>query len=92
MEPETANAIYDICVKTCGASEGHRDQFVDYLTEEHDRYEFRFCGKLGFGGKLYHSRSGTYVSCYSEDETPERRAMIEKANADIRELLPEGKR
>lgn len=59
-----------------------------------DRYdgrvdEFRFMGDLGFGGKLYRSRSGLRVSCYREDETPERAAIISTTNLALRAISTE---
>jgi hypothetical protein len=43
--------------------------------------EYRFIGALGFGGKFWlHHRDGIYVTCYPEDETPERREMIAATN------------
>ena len=43
--------------------------------------EWRFMGKLGFGGKY---RSGTNrVDCYSEDETPERLDLIKQINIKL---------
>lgn len=43
--------------------------------------EYRFIGSLGFGGKFWlHHRDGMYVTCYREDETPERLATIEDTN------------
>lgn len=44
--------------------------------------EYRFQGKLGFGGKIVHQTySGFYVQCYREDETPERLKMLEDMNS-----------
>jgi hypothetical protein len=43
--------------------------------------EYRFMGSLGFGGKFWlHHRDGMRVTCYREDETPERLAVIEDTN------------
>lgn len=52
--------------------------------------EYRFCGALGFGGKFRNNGNNNntpYVDCYQEDETPERRAMIERANRRLAELF-----
>jgi hypothetical protein len=47
--------------------------------------EYRFMGALGFGGKFW--QQSMTVTCYPEDETPERRAIIERANAALADLL-----
>jgi hypothetical protein len=84
MNEKTANKIYDILVKECGAFEDERKNFVYRQTTEEIK-EWRFCGKLGFGGKFWCSNS-RYVTCYNEDETPKRRKMIEQANKLLAEL------
>ena len=49
--------------------------------------EYRFIGSLGFGGKFWlHHRDGMYVTCYREDETPERLAAIEATNHALADL------
>lgn len=61
--------------------------------------EFRFMGDLGFGGKVRQPWSvatkgewthggQVYVDCYPEDSTPERKAMIERANTRLAESVP----
>jgi hypothetical protein len=91
---EKANQIYDVLMATCGATEYWRDNFILSLTEQ-DCREYRFQGLLGFGGKLYverHVPRGPHgarslttipkyrVSCYREDETPERLSLMTLAN------------
>lgn len=52
--------------------------------------EYRFMGALGFGGKFRNDGNHDnvpYVDCYPEDATPERQAMIETANARLRNLF-----
>lgn len=73
------NRIYDVLVD-CGAAEGDRDAFKRHWP---DCVEYRFVGALGFGGKLWANSGRVYVTCYREDETPERLAFIEGANADL---------
>lgn len=91
MTKDEANAVYDILVRECGAAEGNdrswpgRDHFVREFTRDRHTDEYRFMGALGFGGKFYPDR--LRVSCYPEDETPERREMVERANAALRALL-----
>lgn len=56
------------------------DNFVDHHTKEtkHKTTEWRFQGKLGFGGK-YHADTNQ-VSMYPEDSTPERRLTMVSTN------------
>ncbi len=51
--------------------------------------EWRFQGALGFGGKLWHQHGRPSVTCYREHETPERLAMIARANARLATLAAE---
>lgn len=76
-------AIYQILVEECGANTDDIAvrSFVYEFTKENPTSEYRFQGKLGFGGKFRYPRMT--VDCYSEDETPAIRAMIEKANARL---------
>lgn len=75
-----AKVIWLVCVHICGASRflDDMDDFVRYAQEE-EPLEFRFQGKLGFGGKLYFALPPR-VSCYPEDETPDRKEMVDHAN------------
>jgi hypothetical protein len=86
----TNDEIFTVLVEECGARESLRAEFLHHWPCG----EFRFQGALGFGGKI-HSRGGIiydgvwewskklFVSCYAEDETPERREMILRANARL---------
>jgi len=91
MNKSTANKVYDILVLECGAKEDEREHFIQVQTSEQVQ-EWRFCGRLGFGGKFWRQGSGwatkeqMYVDCYQEDETPERTAMIDAANARLKAL------
>lgn len=77
MTEEKANNVYDLLVDIGGACESERDQFVYYHTKE-KCYEWRFSGKLGFGGK-YRSKTNT-VDCYVEDETKKRKKIMKELN------------
>jgi hypothetical protein len=80
---ERADAIWTMLVEKAGAREDQRWEFVGYIMEVNRfGHEFRFMGTLGSGGKLYSfsPREGFYVSCYPEDRTPERTAVIDAAN------------
>ena len=94
LTKEQANAVYDILAQECGAPEqcsavksfSERDHFVLRQTSE-NIVEWRFCGKLGFGGKFWINCDKWYVTCYREDETPERLRMIEAANKRLEALV-----
>ena len=47
--------------------------------------EYRFCGDLGFGGKVW-AGSPPYVTCYPEDKTPEREKTLASLNAALAAL------
>jgi hypothetical protein len=94
MTEAKAHAVYDVLVRECGASEVDRlfkpgrAEFVRAMSVA-EPVEWRFCGALGPGGKLYPGRHGEphRVGYYSEDDTPERRAMIDRANAALKEMV-----
>lgn len=88
LDKETANEIYDILVVIAGASESWRENFVYHQTNGVIS-EYRFPGRLGFGGKFWRNmgirEDGTwgerwYVNQYSEDETLESLDIIEITN------------
>ena len=74
-----AKVVFDLLVEECGAREHLRGDFIHFLSQT-DGAEFRFQGSLGFGGKLYNEAKGFRVSCYTEDQTPERDAAIKLTN------------
>ena len=79
-----ANAVYDILVQECGASETERSNFL--IAQSQDEIsEWRFCGKLGFGGKFWRNPD-MYVNCYGEDMNSERMEIIFKANERLKVL------
>ena len=82
------SAVYSALVEKAGALESYRRDFIYHHTEaEHPCDEWRFQGKLGFGGKYW--RRDNQVSCYSEDSTPEREAIIVETNAALSSLNAE---
>jgi hypothetical protein len=83
-----AHRMFNVLVTHCGASETHRVSFVRYVTkgDVFGRWEYRFQGALGFGGKCHVNDRTACVTCYSEDETPERRIMIDSANKELAQL------
>lgn len=87
------DAIWAILVKECAAPDHLRKDFLVRVADTaaargRDTFEFRFCGALGFGGKLYQVGSKLYVSAYPEDLNQERRASILKANIALAALTP----
>jgi hypothetical protein len=88
LTPNVANAIYSILVEIGGAYEGERSNFVFNCTKAKDGPpgEWRFCGKLKFGGKPYLESDRWRTGCYREDDTPERIALITEMNQRLEEL------
>jgi hypothetical protein len=92
---DQALAIRAVLVEECGYRVHDRyDQFVDSIRtdagKKHVCHEYRFMGALGFGGKFRNNgnqNNTPHVDCYREDETPDRLAMIERANARIARLF-----
>lgn len=87
------DAAYTILVEECGASEAEWDRPVFVASVEETLaspfgtgyVNYRFCGALGFGGKFRYDPHDDrwFVDCNREDETPERLATIERANARL---------
>lgn len=97
LPEEIAHKIYDILVEHVPISEkvdealgmDHwRYSFVQYATEG-DWVEYRIGGPLGFGGKVWFNADHWYVTCYREDETPERIEAINRTNAALDKLWEE---
>ncbi len=85
MTEDFANKVYDILINMGGASEDMRDSFVYHHVKSKDGCdEWRFGGKLGFGGK-YRSRTNS-VDCYAEDETSQRKNIISQINNELSNL------
>lgn len=86
----TAEDLWKVIEKHCGAAEGMKTDFIRDAKEaldRHERMEYRFKGSLGLGGKLWLDMDGrARVSCYSEDETPERKAAMTAANKMLQRL------
>lgn len=78
-----AHRVFNVLVDTCRASERIRQEFMVHFP---GCREFRFQGGLGFGGKVCSQGGRTWVSCYVEDETPERISMVAAANARLAAL------
>lgn len=82
-------ALYDVLVAYADADHARRDDFIAYLCRESGSHEWRLMGSLGMGGKLFKSCGRIWVSCYSEDETPKRRAVVARVSREIEALVRE---
>lgn len=78
------NRVFDILVDECGANEKMREEFLNYHISVEPCDEFRFQGKLGYGGKYW--RKDNYVTCYEEDKTTSRVMMLTIANEKLDRL------
>lgn len=88
---EFAEKVYAVLVQHAGArdDEDELNGFVFHQSRENPPQEWRFCGKLGFGGKLWrrsYGKPSLYVTCYKEDETEERRLIIDATNRALEDL------
>lgn len=80
-----ANKIYNLLVSIGGAWESDRDSFIYHHCDVKDGCdEWRFSGKLGYGGK-YRSQTNR-VDCYLEDETPERKKITNELNEALSKI------
>lgn len=85
MTTKQAQMVLNILANHAGAyRQDHA--FIVAQTSESPCHEYRFQGLLGFGGKFWNYGGRWYVTCYSENETPERMAIIEKVNGLLAEL------
>lgn len=87
MTEEIANKIYDVLCQMGGADQSMRDSFVHHHTTDEDCREWRFSGKLGFGGKYYSEVNK--VDCYPEDRNKDRKILIKKINHALNDILTE---
>lgn len=88
MTEEIANKVYDVLCQMGGADKSMRDAFVHHHAIDPDAVnEWRFGGKLGFGGKYY--SDGNFVQCYPEDANKDRKVLIKKINHALNDILIE---
>jgi hypothetical protein len=86
MTKEKAIKVYDLLVNIGGANESERDDFIYHHSESKEGCrEWRFIGKLGFGGKYW--SASNRVDCYREDETPERIKLMEELNSELANII-----
>ena len=83
MDAKFYEKVWDILVLDGGAYEPDRFSFVDCFVNKRSD-EWRFQGKLGFGGKY---RAKNTVDCYPEDQTPEIKNLINTINSKLECLL-----
>jgi len=90
-----ADKIYDILVEHAGASprDSERSGFIYHQGKKPDKYnntggcaEYRFQGKLGFGGKFWNCNSRFYVNAYTEDTGSRESEIIQKVNELLKPL------
>ena len=85
---ETYRRIYSILQEHAGSRRVYEDDFIYAFTlmPNGPPTEWRFQGTLGIGGKFWRYDGRYYVTCYPEDKTPEREAVIAKVNALLAEV------
>jgi hypothetical protein len=85
MERDWHAAVWLVLVEECGAAP---DDWPSFALAWPRCEEYRFIGTLGFGGKVWAGLvdGAPFVSCYREDETPERLATIARANERLAAL------
>ena len=85
LTEQKANKVYDLLVSIAGADEPFRVNFIYHHCKSKDGCdEWRFCGKLGFGGKYYSHLNR--VDCYKEDATPETTKLIKEINNALSQI------
>ena len=90
-DPGTAfySKAYNLLIEHCGIRDDDmRDTFIRHFVEQ-GGMEWRFQGKLGFGGKFWHTGRGWDINCYREDETKELKALIKTVNGLLADLAAE---
>jgi hypothetical protein len=85
---DEAREVYNILVEEGAWPDPLPRQRADFISgiTRPEFIEYRFIGMLGFGGKFWDSHGKWFVSCYPEDRTPERDAMIVAANVRLEQL------
>jgi hypothetical protein len=93
LTPNQARSIYTVLIDIAGAYPRQVDCFIQAQTHQ-PLLEYRFRGSLGDGGKFWNSdnpvaRGQFYVTCYPEDLTPGREAVIAAVNQKLTEIAAE---
>lgn len=79
----------EVVAPVCGGFNEHvlEDFVASHTEKDFPATEWRFQGKLGFGGKLYTgSDMVCRVGCYLEDDTEETNEIILKANGMLEKI------
>jgi hypothetical protein len=91
MTTDACKAIWGILVAVCHAPDNISERLQFRLFWDGGGNEYRFCGSLGSGGKFWRANYTPWsVSCYQEDETPERLSIISRANDALARLQDGG--
>lgn len=88
LTQDFAKSVYAILVEA-GAEPQWLDNFLHHFTGDDPPSEWRFCGKLGFGGKLRYrdyEEPPLHVDCYPEDNTKQRQTVIDDTNSKLEAL------
>lgn len=83
---EIFGRAYDVLIEHAKAAPRDRAYFVRLFSTDRRANEYRFQGVLGFGGKFYRDDARYYVTCYPEDSTPEREAVVTRVNELLKQL------
>lgn len=80
--------VYEVLQREVKAPADFLESFLDYAIDWRNNHywqtrEFRFCGSLGMGGKIYLDPEGYRVGCYSEDLTNARRLACQRVNQQL---------
>ena len=85
LDKNRGEKIYDLLVNIGGAREDERQDFIyHHCVYENGCQEWRFRGKLGFGGKYRSTWNG--VTYYPETSTDEIDKIAEELNQKLKEL------
>ncbi|RYD66077.1 MAG: hypothetical protein EOP83_05935 [Verrucomicrobiaceae bacterium] len=89
---DQAEDAYTVLVREAGAIDTPEERYAfAYYLAKREGDEYRFQGKLGFGGKFRNNGNHDctpYIDCYPEDMTEQRKIIINRVNAQLSELFP----
>ena len=87
MTDDMKLAIYAVLVSDAGAQDTD-SMHEQFMTNWPECNEFRFCGNLGFGGKVWAAKHGepVRVTCYPEDRNAIRDEIVTRTNLALAEL------
>jgi len=83
LTKDFAEGVYDILVKEAGAPISLKENFMYHMTNDNCS-EYRFQGKLLFGGKYWSDTNR--VNYYREDKNEERDMIVERTNEKLKYL------